>query len=202
VNQAEKTKDNILKAAQREFIAKGYNKARMEDIAAGAGVTKMMLYYYFSSKENILQALSENILEQARLTMQQELAAMINIKKPDPEFIKSRIKTIIESNGELMAFMVREFVNGSLNYNMVFTLLKNLYDLMLDSFRQAGARIKSREQYYLRMFFFQSVPLLIYFLFKERFAEAFSMDPEIADKVFYAKFAENIAHTLGGPPVP
>jgi AcrR family transcriptional regulator len=199
MTQVEKTKDNILKAAQDEFAAKGYEKARMEDIAARAGVTKMMLYYHFSSKENILQAISEDILAKAGVSMHKELLSIINIKKPDPELIKNKIKQLVEPNSPLLQFMVREFVKGSLDYKMAFNILKSFYDRMLELFQARGIKIRDKEQYYLRLFFFQSVPLLIYFSFKEQYTEVFNIDGETADKVFFAKFAENIANTLKGP---
>ncbi|MEJ2663454.1 MAG: helix-turn-helix domain containing protein [Spirochaetia bacterium] len=199
MTQVEKTKDNILKAAQDEFAAKGYEKARMEDIAARAGVTKMMLYYHFSSKENILQAISEDILAKAGVSMHKELLSIINIKKPDPELIKNKIKQLVEPNSPLLQFMVREFVKGSLDYKMAFNILKSFYDRMLELFQARGIKIRDKEQYYLRLFFFQSVPLLIYFSFKEQYTEVFNIDGETADKVFFAKFTENIANTLKGP---
>ncbi|MBU4269092.1 MAG: TetR family transcriptional regulator [Acidobacteria bacterium] len=47
------TKERILLAAQKEFAARGYSGARMEAIARGAAINKAMLFYYFSSKDNL-----------------------------------------------------------------------------------------------------------------------------------------------------
>ncbi len=47
------TRERILKAAQKEFAARGYSGARMEAIARGAAINKAMLFYYFSSKDNL-----------------------------------------------------------------------------------------------------------------------------------------------------
>jgi AcrR family transcriptional regulator len=47
------TKERILQAAQKEFAARGFSGARMEAIARGAAINKAMLFYYFSSKDNL-----------------------------------------------------------------------------------------------------------------------------------------------------
>jgi len=50
------SKDVILAAARREFAARGFSGARMEAIARAADCNKAMLFYYFSSKEKLYQA--------------------------------------------------------------------------------------------------------------------------------------------------
>jgi AcrR family transcriptional regulator len=47
----------ILDAALAEFAARGFAAARMEDIAARAGVTKGTLYLYFPGKEELFKSL-------------------------------------------------------------------------------------------------------------------------------------------------
>jgi|Deesub1362A_J573_1020465.scaffolds.fasta_scaffold18163_2 AcrR family transcriptional regulator len=51
------TPQRILKAALKEFATYGLGGARMERIARKAGVNKALLFYYFSSKENLFQQL-------------------------------------------------------------------------------------------------------------------------------------------------
>jgi AcrR family transcriptional regulator len=47
----------ILDAALAEFAARGFAAARMDDIAARAGVTKGTLYLYFPSKQELFKSL-------------------------------------------------------------------------------------------------------------------------------------------------
>ncbi|MBM3907890.1 MAG: TetR/AcrR family transcriptional regulator [Gemmatimonadetes bacterium] len=51
----------ILDAALRVFAKRGYNAARLDDIAAAAGVTKGTIYYYFKNKHALLTRLAESI---------------------------------------------------------------------------------------------------------------------------------------------
>jgi Transcriptional regulator len=48
----------ILDAALTVFAEKGFSAARMEDIAAKAGVTKGTIYLYFPSKEEVFKSLA------------------------------------------------------------------------------------------------------------------------------------------------
>ncbi len=60
----------LLDAALDVFFEKGFSAARLEDIAARAGVSKGTVYLYFSSKEDVFDALVRAIpqanIEQVR----------------------------------------------------------------------------------------------------------------------------------------
>ncbi|WP_016776353.1 TetR/AcrR family transcriptional regulator [Anaerophaga thermohalophila] len=47
------TEQKILQAANRVFLKKGYEGARMQEIANEAGINKALLHYYFRSKEKL-----------------------------------------------------------------------------------------------------------------------------------------------------
>jgi AcrR family transcriptional regulator len=54
--KAEQTRELILSTALRLFREQGYDKATMRAIAAEAGVSVGNAYYYFGSKEHLIQA--------------------------------------------------------------------------------------------------------------------------------------------------
>jgi AcrR family transcriptional regulator len=51
--------EEILEAALTEFTERGFDAARMEDIARRAGISKAGVYLYFPSKTALLEALIE-----------------------------------------------------------------------------------------------------------------------------------------------
>ena len=53
----ERTRQRILRAARREFVAKGFAGARVDAIARAASVNKRMLYHYFGDKEALFRAI-------------------------------------------------------------------------------------------------------------------------------------------------
>ena len=52
---AQSKEQQILEAAEREFLEKGYNGARTTSIAKAADVTHAMLHYYFRTKEQLFE---------------------------------------------------------------------------------------------------------------------------------------------------
>lgn len=56
-------KDRILEAATRLFASKGFDATRVSEIADAANVTKALIYYYFKSKEDILDHLIRRLMD-------------------------------------------------------------------------------------------------------------------------------------------
>jgi len=69
----------MLDSAEQVFGKRGYQPASMNDIAAGAGISKAMLYSYFESKEALYVACVERY--RARLFERAEAEVL---KAPDP----------------------------------------------------------------------------------------------------------------------
>ena len=58
-------RENILEAATRLFIERGFDGTSFNDIADAIGVSRPALYYYFKSKEAILEVLTETVTRAA-----------------------------------------------------------------------------------------------------------------------------------------
>jgi len=56
---ADRTQQQILRAAMAEFAAAGLGGARIDAIAERAGVNKKLLYYYYGSKDALFLAVME-----------------------------------------------------------------------------------------------------------------------------------------------
>ena len=57
------SRERILKAATAEFAEKGFGDARVDEIARRAGINKRMLYHYFGNKDELFQAVLEEIYD-------------------------------------------------------------------------------------------------------------------------------------------
>ena len=55
----------ILDAASLLFVEKGFGGTNINDIADAVGMTRTALYYYFPSKESMLEALTEEVTQEA-----------------------------------------------------------------------------------------------------------------------------------------
>jgi TetR/AcrR family transcriptional regulator len=60
---ADRSRELLLQAALEEFAAKGFAGARVQDIAARAGVNKQLISYYFGGKEGLYQAIQQRWLD-------------------------------------------------------------------------------------------------------------------------------------------
>lgn len=92
------TIQRLLDVARREFSEKGIAGARMEEIARAAGVTKQLVYHYFSGKEQlfacVLDAAADKVTSEllaleldhlpAREAMRALLAHMFDQYRADP----------------------------------------------------------------------------------------------------------------------
>jgi AcrR family transcriptional regulator len=56
---AERTRQQILRAAMAEFAGHGLSGARIDAIAQRAGVNKRLIYYYFGAKDDLFLAVLE-----------------------------------------------------------------------------------------------------------------------------------------------
>jgi len=56
VKDSQKSKEDILRAAEEEFAEKGIYGTRVDEIAKKANINKRMIYEYFGSKEELYKA--------------------------------------------------------------------------------------------------------------------------------------------------
>ncbi len=70
MRDSERTKSRLLDAARSEFSEKGLNGARVNTIAALAGVNKQLLYYYFGDKESLYVEVIERAYADLRTSEQ------------------------------------------------------------------------------------------------------------------------------------
>lgn len=57
-------RNRILQTAVRIFAEKSFEGARIDEIAREAGVPKSLIYYHFKSKDEILEVLTKNFIDE------------------------------------------------------------------------------------------------------------------------------------------
>jgi|GEM_PF-3269500 len=68
--------EQILRAAAREFSRCGYQQARVEDIAASAGLSKGGFYNHFSGKKAVFEALLKHYLSGQKLDLKKRFTPL------------------------------------------------------------------------------------------------------------------------------
>src|ERR1700729_620760 len=89
------TRQKLLAAARREFAESGLAGARVDEIAARAGVNKQLVYHYFGDKDALYLAVLEWVYEEIRAQERK-----LNLEGLPPE---QAIKKLIESSFDHLA---------------------------------------------------------------------------------------------------
>lgn len=93
----EERRASIMAAAARAFAHAGYAATSMDDVASEAGVTKLIVYRHFASKEELYRAVLESISTRMREeflrdltsdTMGNPVGAMLTVAREDPDAVR------------------------------------------------------------------------------------------------------------------
>ncbi len=185
----------ILGAAEREFMTKGYDGARTTSIAKAAGVTHAMLHYYFRTKE----LLFERIIEKKMSEITPVLTYLFgNADLPLTERIKEAVSVhfdFIAANPELPKFLMNEVLPHKERCDMFKSKIESFVYLFsqLQNEVDAAAQRGEVEQFDVLSLFQTILSLNICSSMMTQFAENMMGDDIMETKAFLAvRKAENI----------
>ena len=72
-------KDKILEYAYSRFIAEGFFRTTMDELANELGVSKKTIYKYFPSKEKLVEDIAEGIISQTKCDMEEVIDAKTDV---------------------------------------------------------------------------------------------------------------------------
>ncbi|HIA54713.1 MAG TPA: TetR/AcrR family transcriptional regulator [Candidatus Melainabacteria bacterium] len=96
----EATRQEILTAARAKFQEKGYDATSVDDLVLAANVAKGTFYYHFNSKDELLHALQEMVIEEFAEKARQKLTEGNSPLKVLSEFVSEMAKWN-EANSDL-----------------------------------------------------------------------------------------------------
>ncbi len=110
VSKDEAVRSEIIYQAQKLFQQFGLKKTTMDEIAAACGKAKSTLYHYFTSKEEVFDAVIEIELTKLR------------------KIVKDKVEEQKTITGKLKTYMI-EFQKGTLSMANVYRIVNNVsYD--------------------------------------------------------------------------
>lgn len=117
INTAEQ---NILTAARKVFVSKGFDGARMQEIANEAGINKALVHYYFRSKDKLFEAVFTKAFNEVKANV----SDLIDSDKPLLQkldiFIDNYMDVLLK-NPDLPAFVAHELNrNPDRIYSVIF----------------------------------------------------------------------------------
>lgn len=130
-NIQQDTELKILKAAEKEFLSKGFAGARTTSIAEAAGVTHAMLHYYFRTKAKLF----ERVLDEKIALLK---TALVNSLSGGSASLEEMIRNIIEghldflaANPELPHFLIEEIYNDPERTGIFSAQIERIVPVML-----------------------------------------------------------------------
>lgn len=101
------TEEVIFEAATEEFLDKGLDGARMQDIADRAGINKALLHYYYRTKDKLFNAVFEKIGNIFLSKFAPVFDEKLTLEEKVRFFYREHI-TFLQKNPRLPAFILNE----------------------------------------------------------------------------------------------
>lgn len=88
------SRDKILDAARIVFHRAGFDGARMQDIADGAGINKALVHYYFRSKDELFEAVFQESFRTNFKPIIEVMQLDLPLEEKVTRFVDAYIRTI------------------------------------------------------------------------------------------------------------
>ncbi|RAJ08916.1 TetR family transcriptional regulator [Chitinophaga skermanii] len=106
------TEELIINAARKVFTTRGYNGARMQEIADEAGINKAMLHYYYRSKDKLFDIIFDEAVDKLMLRINTVFEAQGSITDKIAVIVDMYITTLSD-NPYLPLFVLHEMSQHS-----------------------------------------------------------------------------------------
>lgn len=118
-SKSQDRKVEILDAALKLFVKKGFNRTSIQDIADAAGITKGGLYHYLKSKEEILFLLHERFISEGFSKLKLIEEESLSTEEKLVKLLKAHLEIIKDFKDDITIFY-KEYNNLSPeNYKIV-----------------------------------------------------------------------------------
>lgn len=117
------TQEKILAAAEKEFLEKGYEKAKISAIAKEAGINHAMVHYYYSTKEDLFDIVFKSKIDLLIKGLDRSLDQGGDFFQQLKSAIDLHLNFIV-ANPNLLLFLLRE---ASTNSELLHLLRSIMY---------------------------------------------------------------------------
>ncbi len=132
-------RQQILDAARRCFVDKGYFPTRIDDIAAIAGLSKGGIYFHFGSKKEIFEALVQQEYEESTEFLEKIASSKEDYKQIFMDMAKHYLESFGKKPDHTRFFMVMgEMAGRDESVRKLLAALQNRYAEVVAKIIQAG----------------------------------------------------------------
>lgn len=133
IKEVQDTEGLILKAAEKEFLSKGFAGARTTSIAEAAGVTHAMLHYYYRTKAKLFDKV---LAEKTKMLKEALFSPVVDANMTLEEIIRHVIDKhldFIAANPELPRFIIEETYGDPERSHVFLGQIGKLAPIMLEA---------------------------------------------------------------------
>ena len=193
----EKAREKIIKVATSLFAKKGFDAATVDEIAEKAKVNKALIYYYFKNKKDLLEKIFDSFMGEGLVRFQELFSKMesrevFSSRHRVGEFMRILLDFMLE-NEELLKIMLMESIKGRSDPFLEIMKRRSGKELagLVDEARGKGITLdEDVTQMWVTEFFTGSIPMMVYIIYRNRWAKFFNVDKEVLDEMFVNAFNE------------
>ena len=192
---AQSKEQQILEAAEREFLEKGYDGARTTSIAKAAGVTHAMLHYYFRTKEQLFERFIDKKMSEVVPLLTHLFG---NSDLPLVERIEETISVhfdFVATNPDLPRFLINEILPYKERCDLFYSKVANFLYFFNNLQREVNeAAARGEVEQFNVLLLFQSILSLNIFpsLMANMIENLMSNNRQSMKEIFAQRKAENI----------
>ena len=190
-------KNRIIRVATSLFSEKGFSAATVDEIADKAKVNKALIYYYFKNKDDLLVKIFDIFMEEGLVRFQELFAKMESKEVFDSrERVGELMQVLLDfmmENEELLKIMLMESIKGKRDpfiEIMKRQAGKELAELVGEARNKGITLDKNITQMWVTEFFTGSIPMMMYVVYRNRWAKFFGVDKASLDEMFVNAFDE------------
>lgn len=182
--------NRILTASEYLFSSKGYDTTSISEIAKNANVTKSLIYYYFESKEKILEQLLErnidDYIKQKKLFSDQVTTVSID---EIGEYADRSFEAFKEKE-EIIKIAIIEALKDNKNDYSLFKMIDRSFVSLIPKIKEMGLDVQNETDALITGFFFLLAPVVFSIILGEKWAEFHNIDIDEFNLKFPAKLKE------------
>jgi len=186
-------RDRILETAVQIFAEKSFEGSRIDEIAKRARVPKSLIYYHFKSKDEILEVLTSNFIDEYKSII---VAVSKQTHKEKADELPDRMRNVYYEFGIKNADLIRVILIDSLKKTREQPVLFKVVEAMIESEMENKGVVGDGDEEYdiqerrIAEFFTSFIPNYAYICYGEAWTKYFNIERAIFDKTYLKVYEE------------
>lgn len=226
MDERDAARDRILQAATTLFAREGFDAARVNQIAEEAGVNKALIYYYFKSKEAILDHIIDTLfadleqfsmeyvqhtivrlIEEKRLDILTDRFRFVNHESLD-EFQKgtrayySRIIDFVTIHSAVFRILLLESLKTGKHHGDLFRLFSSIISTeespLYNTIHAADGDFGFSPAHVVNKFFFNILPIIQFVIYRDDINDRLHLAGNRLHTLFLCELDAIIASSVSG----